>query len=177
MYANDVLELQLPSQAAAPARKAFTGSWRLNAGHAITLVARGPALFRVDGGCAWVTFDGPQHGPANDWGDLFLVPGHAVRVEAGQRIVVEALEAAGAARFHWDAATAAAAASMGQRWQVSVGEPLADLRLALHGAAAAALRLVGGVAAFAFAGSGRLSAPSGSPAFPAGAPRAKAAAS
>ena len=155
MSSQNVLELQQPTPGAV-----LPGSWKLEAGRAVTLQPREAGVFRVAQGQVWATLQGPHRGPANDLGDHFLRPGESLALRAGQRLVLEPWDAStdAPAWFSWDPQTATAQnphrAARG--WSVAVGQPLIDLRLALGGvaralggAAGAMLRLGAGLAGFA----------------------------
>ncbi len=143
------------------------GCWKLEAGRALTLRPRESGVLRIAQGRIWVTMDGPRHGHANESGDLFLMPGRGMVVQAGQRLVIESWgqERAGMAWFSWDpmpqrtAQAVDRAVRRASRWQVAVGQPLRDLGLALGLAGAALGRLVVGVLGlgeFLVAGRGRV---------------------
>ncbi len=132
------------------------GCWKIEAGRALTLRPRRSGVLRIAHGRVWVTMDGPhEQGQAS--GDLFLVPGRGLVVQAGQRIVVESYGAgrADSAYFSWDPLPGAqgqavdGAVRPATRWQGGVVQPLRDLGLALGLAGAAAGRLVRGVAGLA----------------------------
>lgn len=64
----------------------------LAAGAAITLKPRASTVLRVAEGQAWVTLTGGAGGKGEASGDIFLFPGQALTVAAGQEAVVEALD-------------------------------------------------------------------------------------
>ena len=148
------------------AGSALPGCWKLEAGRAVTLRPRRSGVLRIAHGRVWVTMDGP-HGHADQSGDLFLVPGRGLVVQAGQRVVLESSgpERLESAYFSWDPlsrlhgqAVAHAVRGAGG-WQTAVVHPLRDLGLALGQAGAAAGRLVTGVSGLAASllpGRGRL---------------------
>ncbi|WP_168175065.1 DUF2917 domain-containing protein [Polaromonas sp. C04] len=155
MTSQNVLQLQQPTPGAA-----LPGCWKLDAGRAVTLRPREAGVFRVAQGQVWATLQGPHRGPANDLGDRFLSPGESLALWAGQRLVLEPWDAASSAPawFSWDPQPAAAPnpRRAARGWGVAVGQPLADLRLALcsvaralGGAAGAVVRLGAGLAGFA----------------------------
>jgi hypothetical protein len=86
----------------AAAHQALPGGWTLAPGAALTLRPSHPGVLRVADGVLWATFDGPHPGPFNDLGDHLLPPGAVLEVEAGQRLVIEPLDAVVPARFSWD---------------------------------------------------------------------------
>ena len=152
------------------------GCWKLEAGRALTLHPRDSGVLRIAHGRVWITMDGPHHGHANESGDLFLVPGRGLVVQAGQRLVVESSgeERSQSAHFSWDplpqqrAQAVDSAVRRAGRWQMAVVQPVRDLGMAL-GMAAAALGLAGsalgrlalgiaGLAEFLIAGRGRVMA-------------------
>ena len=161
MASQSVLQSHQSGPSAAACGKAaggttVTGLWAMEPQEVLTLCPRAPALVRVTQGRIWATLNGPHSGPANAWGDVFLVPGQALHVPAGQRLVLESLAGRGeaAACFDW------VPASTMSPWQQSVGEPLADLRQSLGGATRAAGHLVQGLGRLAWLGvSGRGRAP------------------
>src|ERR1700704_5239874 len=119
---------------------ALPGTWKLAAGRAITLEPREAGTLRVAHGQMWATYDGPHQGPLNDLGDRVIGAGGQLRVRAGQRLVVEALDGQSPAYFSWDPLPARVRA--GALRLAPVVQPLADLRLALAFGAGAAWRLI-----------------------------------
>jgi len=73
----------------------------LRAGRAVSLQPAQSSKLRLASGCVWATFDGPHHGPANDWGDLVLCAGDELTLGAGQRLVIESWRAGVPAAFNW----------------------------------------------------------------------------
>lgn len=126
---------------------ALRGTWKMQAGRAMTLQPREAGIFRIAHGSMWITFDGPHGGPPNDQGDHVLGAGESIRIQAGQRVVAEAWGTQGASYFTWDPVSATVG-SPSRRW-AAVAQPLADLRLALAFGLGAAGRLVLGVVALA----------------------------
>ena len=161
MASPSVLQSQQSVQSVAATGKdagsvAAIGMWAMEPQEVLSLSPRTASVFRVTRGRIWATLSGPHSGPANAWGDVFLVPGQALHVPAGQRLVLESLAGRGeaAACFDW------VPASTMSPWQQSVGEPLADLRQSLGGATRAAAHLVQGLGRLAWLGvSGRGRAP------------------
>lgn len=92
--------LSIPAQTAAVPPAVRRGAWQLAAGQAITLKAPAAAVLRVRQGRVWITCDA-----TNDKGseDIVLAPGEAMRLVAGQRIVMEPWDGYGAT-YTWDAA-------------------------------------------------------------------------
>lgn len=129
------------------------GCWKLDAGRALTLRPTTSGVLRIAHGRAWVTVDSLR-GDVQASGDLFLVPGRGLVVQAGQRVVLESsgTERHASAYFSWDplpqgTAQAVTSALRGAgRWQQAVVQPVRDLGLALGQAGAAVGRLVVGLA-------------------------------
>jgi hypothetical protein len=122
----------------------LSGTWKLVPGRAITLQPREAGMLRVAHGRVWATLDGPHAGPRNDLGDHVLGAGERLVLRADQRVVIEAWTGESPAFFSWDPAAVPEAVASPE-WS-RVMQPLADLRLALAMAGAAALRLAGAVA-------------------------------
>lgn len=139
------------------------GCWKLEAGRALTLRPRAGGVLRIAQGRVWVTMDG-LNDAAEAAGDLFLVPGRGLVVQAGQRLVVESSgpERGAAAYFSWDplpqtqARAVRRASHQTGRWQVAVAQPLRDLGVALSLAGRAVLRLLQGVVGLAGRPAGRM---------------------
>lgn len=130
---------------ASPPNLSSNGLWKLDAGRAVTLRPKGAGVLRIARGRVWATVDGPHERQA---GDLFLDAGSHLAVQAGQRLVIEPLGAAGspATVFDWTPAPAIPA----WRWPAVLVQPASDLGLAmanaglaLRGATGALLRLMG----------------------------------
>ena len=132
------------------------GCWKLDAGRALTLRPRSSGVLRIAHGRVWVTMD-LLHADAQAAGDLFLVPGRGLVVQAGQRVVIESsgTDRQMAAYFSWDplpqqqAHAVDSATRHAGRWQLAVAQPVRDLGLALGQAGTALGRLVQGVAGLA----------------------------
>jgi hypothetical protein len=77
------------------------GAWQLGAGEATSLRASGASILRIRQGRVWVTRDA-----TDQWGseDLVLAPGETLRVETGERIVMEPWDGNGAT-YSWDLAS------------------------------------------------------------------------
>lgn len=131
---------------AAPGQ-ALPGTWKLARGRAITLRPGTNGILKIAHGRVWATTDGPHGLAPDDSGDHVLEVGRSMWVRAGQRVVIEAYNAAGASYFSWDPVLAPVDAPA--RLRISLGEvmqPLADLRAAFGLAGAALGRLAAGVA-------------------------------
>jgi hypothetical protein len=126
---------------------ALPGTWKLAPGRAISLRPREAGQLRIAHGLVWATFDGPHYGPLNDPGDHIVGAGEQLRVEAGQRLVIEAWNAALPTYFSWD--PVAEVAVERSRRMAPVGQSLADLREALALGAGATGRLVAALAGLA----------------------------
>ena len=125
------------------------GHWRLGAGRAMTLQPRQAGVLRIEHGRVWATFDGPHHGPLNDLGDRIVGIGGQLRLQAGQRLVIEAWNAQTPAYFSWEPLPLPGCVQQTSRRWASVAQPLADLRLALALGMGAAGRLAIGLAGLA----------------------------
>jgi hypothetical protein len=134
-----------PATQQSPNAPQLPGTWKLAAGRAITLAPREAGVLRVAHGRVWATFDGPHAGPRNNLGDHILGAGERLLLRADQRLVIEGWMGESPAFFSWDPAPAPEAVTSPE-WS-RVVQPLADLRLALAMAAAAAWRLAGAIAA------------------------------
>ena len=140
-----------------PSASALTECWKLDAGHATTLQPHQAGVFRVTQGKVWATLDGPHTGHTMVLGDHILEAGDTLRLQAGQRMVIESWHLGeGASRaepayFSWETATEAVwngrqeAASAGAQWRGGVVQPSRDLAQALRSAFAAAGRLALGL--------------------------------
>ena len=155
MASQNVLKMQQCGHTEPTAHPA--GSWRLDAGSAISLRDAKAGVLQIAQGRVWATVDGPHRGAANDLGDVVLNAGERLALAAGQGVVIEPWMA-GAAWFSWDALPAAHQAHA-SRWQAAVAQPLRDLGLALWMAVQALGRLgqgLAGLAEFLVAGRGRV---------------------
>jgi hypothetical protein len=131
---------------------ALPGTWKLVRGRAITLQPVTDGILRIAHGRVWATVDGPHGGTPSDAGDHILEVGRSMYVRAGQSVVIEAWNRAGASYFAWDPVFATAAASV-NRPRVNIGvvlQPLADLRLALGLGGRALGQMAGGMARLAW---------------------------
>jgi hypothetical protein len=142
MTAPSIAHLLQASPAAA-----LPGTWKLTRGRAITLRPATDGILRIAHGRVWATVDGPHGGTPYDGGDHVLEVGRSMWVRAGQRVVIEAWNRAGAAYFSWDPVlvTAAATAPSARLRLAGVVQPLADLRLATGLVVQALGRLAAGV--------------------------------
>lgn len=136
-------------QSLAPA--GLAGCWRLDAGRALSLTPSSAGVLRIAEGRVWITMD-MLRGDLQAAGDLFLVPGRGLVVQAGQRVVLESadVDRAAAAHFSWDPLPSTQAQAVrpvprAGRWQQAVAHPLRDLGLALGQAGHALARLALGV--------------------------------
>jgi hypothetical protein len=127
---------------------ALPGTWKLAARHAITLRPREAGTLRVAHGRMWATYDGPHRGPLNDPGDHVIGVGEQLRLAAGQRLVIEAWDAAEPAYFSWNPLPVRAGVAVPR--SARMAQPLADLRQALVLGAGAAGRLALALAGLAW---------------------------
>ena len=100
---SSIPSLGLPARPAAIPPAVRRGAWQMPHGQATTLKAAGERMvLRVRQGRLWVTRDATA-----TWGseDLVLAPGDSLTVAAGERIVMEPWDGAGAA-YTWDPASA-----------------------------------------------------------------------
>lgn len=111
---------------------ALPGTWKLARGRAITLRPVTDGIVRVAHGRVWATVEGPHGRTPCDSGDHVLEVGRSMYVRAGQSVVLEAWNSAGASYFAWDPVFARQPVRAARRrLQVAVVlQPLADLRLA-----------------------------------------------
>lgn len=138
-------------------RTALPGCWKLAAGQALSLTPATAGVLRIAHGRVWVTMD-MLRGDVQASGDLFLVPGRGLVVQAGQRVVLEpsGSEREAPAYFSWDplGQTQARAVDRALRagpWQQAVVQPVRDLGLALGQAGTALARLALGLLGLAVA--------------------------
>ncbi|KQP46124.1 DUF2917 domain-containing protein [Pseudorhodoferax sp. Leaf274] len=146
MFTQATLSTHQSSSAAA-----LPGCWKLDAGQALSLTPSAAGVLRIAHGRVWVTMD-TLRSDAQAAGDLFLVPGRGLVVQAGQRVVVESSGAdrGAAAYFSWDPLPQTQAMAVGRalrsgRVQQAVVQPVRDLGRALGQAGAALARLALGV--------------------------------
>lgn len=140
----------LPAFLASAPASALPGSWKLARGRAITLRPTADGIVRVAHGRVWATVEGPHGCTPDDAGDQILEMGEALRVRAGQAVVMEAWNASGASYFTWDPVCAAETAARPRLNFAGVLQPLADLRMASGIALRAAGQLATGLAHLAW---------------------------
>lgn len=135
-----------------PSHAALPGCWKLDAGRAFSLTPTTAGILRIAHGRVWVTMD-TLRTDAQAAGDLFLVPGRGLVVQAGQRLVLESsgTQREAPAYFSWDPLPQTQARAVGRavqsgRWQQAVVQPVRDLGLALGQAGTALGRLGLGLA-------------------------------
>jgi hypothetical protein len=128
------------------AEPTLPGTWKLAPGRAITLEPREAGVFKVAHGRLWATFDGPHGGRLNESGDFFLGTGQTMRLQPGQRLVVEAWNEGCPVYFSWDPV---AVPVHRMNW-ADIVQPVSDLRLALVFGGHAVARLVIGVGQIAW---------------------------
>jgi len=138
---------QQPALPIDPAAATLPGAWKLAPGRAVTLLPGETGVLRVAHGEVWATWDGPHEGPPNDLGDRFLSVGDQLTVPAGRRLVLEPRHSRASAYFAWEPVTALAGETV--RRPSPLVQPIADLRLAMTLAGAAAARLLSGLAGLA----------------------------
>ena len=129
------------------------GTWKLQRGRAVTLRPLTDGILRIAHGQVWATVDGPHGAGPSDSGDHVLEVGRSMYVRAGQSVVLEAWNPAGASYFAWDPVFATETVRAARpRLQMSVVlQPLADLRLAASLALRATGQLGAGLAQLAWA--------------------------
>lgn len=130
------------------AEPALPGTWKLAAGRAITLEPRDAGTLKIAHGRLWVTFEGPHHGRLNESGDHIMAVGEQMRLQPGQRVVLEPWNDHCPAYFSWDPAPVAQAVRRTR--MTDVMQPLADLRLAVVFGGHAIARVVSGLASIAW---------------------------
>lgn len=128
---------------------ALPGTWKLAAGRAITLEPRDAGILKLAHGRLWVTREGPHHGRLNESGDYIMAAGEQLRLQAGQRLVLEPWNGGGCpSYFSWEPAIAMQAVRRARL--ADVMQPLSDLRLALVFGGRAIARLATGLGALAW---------------------------
>ena len=149
---------QRPDACVASATPAASGTWKLEAGRALSLCFRVDARLQVAQVGLWVTLGQPPQGHGNESGDYFLRQGEQLVIAAGQHVVVEpwgllgissssSTSATAPSDFNWVALEVTASepglalGRFGTPWQLGVAQPLADLRSGLAMAGVALLRL------------------------------------
>jgi hypothetical protein len=124
------------------------GTWKLQAGRAVTLRPREDGRLKVAHGQLWATYDGPHRGARNNLGDHVLGLGEGLQLRAGERVVIEPWSGHEPVYFSWD--PVALPQTAGRLNFAGLVQPLADLRLALALGADATGRLLGGMARLAW---------------------------
>lgn len=158
MLSRTVLESQ-QSAIAATAGRVLAGSWKLDAGRAITLNPRERSVLEISQGRVWLSV-GARPGHAGDaTEDVVLAQGQALVIEAGQQVVMESWYLRGGApsavAFCWDVVPPVAlAADPAGDWELGVAQPLRDLGCALGQGG----RAVAAAVAATLGASGRLAA-------------------
>lgn len=142
----------LSSSTAHQSNAALAGAWKLASGRAMTLQPREAGVLRVKRGSLWATGPGPHSGPLNDQGDRFLQAGEQLRLERGQRVVIESWKRMEPAYFSWDPLPQPVARNVRV---ADLAQPVEDLRLAVALGARAAGRLAAALAGLAWTRVGR----------------------
>lgn len=129
-------------------------SWSLVKGSAQTFIPQTAGVLRVQKGQVWATLNAslwspqPRWCPEIDAGDIFVQPGRALTLAAGQRVVLESWPVAGVAtsQLVWEPV---AQSQSSRRWQQSVVQPVHELGRGLLVTARALVHLVAGLAGYA----------------------------
>ncbi|CAN7722210.1 DUF2917 domain-containing protein [Acidovorax sp. LjRoot66] len=156
MSSRTVLESQ-QSAIAPTAGRVLAGSWKLDAGRAITLNPRERSVLEISQGRVWLAV-GARPGQADQGTqDMVLVRGQSLVIEPGQQVVMESWYLRGGApsavAFCWDSVPATRpAADPALDWELGVAQPLRDLVCALGQGG----RAVGSAVAATLGASGRL---------------------
>ena len=156
MSSRTVLESQ-QSAIAPTAGRVLAGSWKLDAGRAITLNPRERSVLEIAQGRVWLSV-GARPGQSDQaTEDIVLLQGQELVIEAGQRVVMESWYLRGGApsavAFCWDRAPVATlVADAAVDWELGVAQPLRDLVCALGQGG----RVVGAAVAATLGASGRL---------------------
>jgi hypothetical protein len=158
MLSRPVLESQ-QSAMAPVAGRVLAGSWKLEAGRAITLNPRERSVLEISQGRVWLSVGAAPGQPGQVTEDIVLDRGQTLAIEPGQQVVMESWYLRGGApkavAFRWDVAPAATVlADPAMDWECGVAQPLRDLVCALGQGG----RAVGTAVAAALAASGRLGA-------------------
>lgn len=158
MSSRTVLESQ-QSAIAPAAGRVLAGSWKLDAGRAITLNPRERSVLEISQGRVWLSVGARPGHPSEAAQDLVLVHGQTLVIERGQQVVMESWYLRGGApsavAFCWDTAPVAAlAVDAAVDWELGVAQPLRDLVCALGQGG----RAVGAAVAATLGASGRLAA-------------------
>lgn len=140
-------------------------AWSMEKGSARSFRPRSAGVLRVTAGRAWATLTPAGASAQTRWcpeldpGDIFVGPGSALALRAGQTVVIESwpTDRDHCTRLEWEAAAPSPGAV---RWQDAVRQPAQELGRSLQQAARAAARLVQGLCGYV----GRLaSRPDGDP--------------
>lgn len=155
MSSRTVLESQ-QSANASTAGCVLAGSWKLDAGRAITLNPRERSVLEISQGRVWLSVGARPGQPDQATEDIVLLQGQTLVIEPGQRVVMESWYLRGGApsavAFCWDSAPVAALADAAADWELGVAQPLRDLVCALGQGG----RAVGAAVAATLGASGRL---------------------
>lgn len=125
-------------------------AWSMERGTARSFRPRTAGLLRVTSGRAWATLTQSASSPQARWcpeldpGDLFVGPGSALPLRAGQTVVIESwpTDRDPCTCLAWEAAAPSPAALL---WQDAVRQPAQELGRSLLQAAAASARLLQGL--------------------------------
>jgi hypothetical protein len=128
-------------------------AWSMDRGTARSFRPGSAGVLRVTSGRAWATLSPAAASPQARWspeldpGDIFVGPGSALPLRAGQTVVVESwpTDRDNCTCLVWEAAAPSPGAL---RWQGAVGQPAQELGRSLLQAAAAAARLVRGLSGY-----------------------------
>lgn len=158
MSSRTVLESQ-QSAIAPVAGRVLAGSWKLDAGRAITLNPRERSVLEISQGRVWLSVSARPGQQDQATEDIVLVRGQTLVIEPGQRVVMESWYLRGGApnavAFCWDTAPAAAlVADPAVDWERGVAQPLRELVCALGQGG----RAMGAALAATLGASGRLAA-------------------
>ena len=134
-----------------PARA--VGCFKLQPRHALTLTIRASGDLHIAHGRVWLTFANAAQDATVRAGDHFLQAGEVLRLDCGQQVVIQTLDAGpdSSVYFSWapDAASGKVAfAERAKNIRCDVQQPVRDLGRALHQAVGALGRLAQGVAGY-----------------------------
>lgn len=135
MLSRTVLESQ-QSAIASAAGRVLAGSWKLDAGRAITLNPRERSVLEISQGRVWLSVGARPGQPEQATEDVVLLQGQTLVIEPGQQVVMESWFLRGGApsavAFCWDIAPVASLeADPALDWELGVAQPLRDLVCAL----------------------------------------------
>jgi len=88
MSSRTVLESQ-QSAIASTAGRVLAGSWKLDAGRAITLNPRERSVLEISQGRVWLSVGARPGQPDQATEDIVLLQGQTLVIEPGQRVVME----------------------------------------------------------------------------------------